>query len=211
VRRIVNDALEDGAFAFAAESWALWQQAYEPNRRDKREDADHDGIIDALDFCVRAADDGEARRACDARGRILQADADGDGVADADDPCPIEPGADGGCPSASAPGPTPPTGAPAPAPEPSPPPRAEWPDIDGRYLGEQEHGDDAAVVIGLEDYFKLPSVPYARRDADAFESWLRYTRRVPSDHIVRLDSGGVEYFEQAVTDAAAQAEAGGTV
>lgn len=47
---------------------------------------------------------------------------------------------------------------------------------------------DAAVVIGVEDYFALPDVPFAARDADAFQSFLIYSRGVPADRVQVLHS-----------------------
>ena len=45
---------------------------------------------------------------------------------------------------------------------------------------------DAAVVIGVEDYGYIPDVEFARRDADAFQAFLRATRGIPADRIRRV-------------------------
>lgn len=45
---------------------------------------------------------------------------------------------------------------------------------------------DAAVVVGIEDYAFLTDVPYAERDAEAFYSYLIYTRGVPLNRVTLL-------------------------
>lgn len=75
-----------------------------------------------------------------------------------------------------------------------------------------EHVSDYAVVIGIEDYFELPDVPYARRDAAVFGDLMTYTRRIPQDRI-RLLNGKAnrEQILKAVTEAGAATGPGGTV
>ncbi len=46
--------------------------------------------------------------------------------------------------------------------------------------------DDAAVVIGIEDYFALPDVPFAERDAQAVSDLLVYTLGVPGDRVEQM-------------------------
>lgn len=60
---------------------------------------------------------------------------------------------------------------------------------------------DAAVVIGLEDYAFLPDIPYARADAQVFADWLVYTRGVPADRVRLLTAGSVEDMRAAVAEA----------
>ncbi len=45
---------------------------------------------------------------------------------------------------------------------------------------------DAAVVIGIEDYVYLPNVPFARADAEAFHRFLTDTVGVPPERIKNL-------------------------
>lgn len=47
---------------------------------------------------------------------------------------------------------------------------------------------DAAVVVGVEDYADLQDVPFAARDAEAFRSFLVYTRGLPQDAVQTLVS-----------------------
>ncbi len=46
--------------------------------------------------------------------------------------------------------------------------------------------EDHAVVIGIEDYFALPDVPYAEADAGAWSDFFVYTRGVPSAQVTRV-------------------------
>lgn len=63
--------------------------------------------------------------------------------------------------------------------------------------------EDAAVVIGIEDYVDLPDVPFATADAQAVYDLLVYTRGIPPSQ-VRLLTGKVndEAIVAAVEDAA---------
>ncbi len=71
---------------------------------------------------------------------------------------------------------------------------------------------DAAVVIGVEDYWKLPRVPYALADAEAFYTWAVYTRGVPIQRIERLDNNpSAADIVAAVKRAGAATAAGGTI
>lgn len=70
---------------------------------------------------------------------------------------------------------------------------------------------DAAVVIGLEDYAFLPDIPYARADAQVFADWLVYTRGVPADRVRLLTAGSVEDMRSAVAEAREMAGSNGTV
>jgi len=88
---------------------------------------------------------------------------------------------------------------------------ADWPDIDEPARTGATAASDAAVVIGNEDYFKLPDVPYARRDAAAFFHFLLYTRGVPPQNIHRLDDADPAMIRAALSEAASRARPGGTV
>lgn len=84
------------------------------------------------------------------------------------------------------------------------------PDIDEPLRTGARADRDTAVVVGVEDYFKLPDVPYAARDARAFESWLVYTRGVPADRVTLLaDAPNREQILEAVERAAAVTPADG--
>jgi hypothetical protein len=63
--------------------------------------------------------------------------------------------------------------------------------------------DEAALVVGIEDYFVLPDVPHASRDAEAFAAFLRHTRGVPADRIRRLDRASREQILAALDELAA--------
>lgn len=93
---------------------------------------------------------------------------------------------------------------------PSPLPTA-LPSIDDRLPTGHRAPGDAAVVIGLEDYIFVPDVPYARRDAEAFYTFLLYTRGIPRDRIALLTSGSVEHIRKAVEEAGKSVSADGTV
>jgi len=70
---------------------------------------------------------------------------------------------------------------------------------------------DAAVVVGNEDYAYLPSVPYAGRDADAFQQLLIYTVGVPAERVRRLDAASREQILRAVEEARAEVGEDGTL
>jgi len=57
------------------------------------------------------------------------------------------------------------------------------PSIDTPVRTGMRSPDDAAVVIGIEEYFLLPDAPFAERDAQAFRDFLRYSRGIPADRI----------------------------
>ena len=64
----------------------------------------------------------------------------------------------------------------------------------GRYHEPLRAPDDAAVVIGIEDYAFLPDVPFAERDAQAVSDLLVYTIGVPADR-VRVLSGPLRWHD----------------
>jgi len=56
---------------------------------------------------------------------------------------------------------------------------AEWPDISQPLASEGGGSQDAAVVVGIEDYWRLTDIPGARESAAAWYQWLVKTRGVP--------------------------------
>lgn len=66
-----------------------------------------------------------------------------------------------------------------------------WPSIDEPVKGVAAHQKDGAVVIGVEDYFRLPDVPFAQRDANAFADWAKYTRGIPVDRVLSPPSNPI--------------------
>jgi hypothetical protein len=86
------------------------------------------------------------------------------------------------------------------------------PDIDEPVVTGHTASADAAVVIGIEDYFVLPDVPHATRDAAAAEATLRETVGVPPERIRVLTRGANrEQILAAVTSAGESVGPGGTV
>ena len=71
---------------------------------------------------------------------------------------------------------------------------------------------DAALVIGVEDYFMLPDVPHADADADAFRDFLIYTRGLPEGRVRRLGRGASrEQIEAAVQELGSSVGRDGTM
>jgi formylglycine-generating enzyme required for sulfatase activity len=79
-----------------------------------------------------------------------------------------------------------------------------WPDIDAPLRTGAKASQDAAVVIGNEDYQKITDVPYAGADAAAFRSFLLYTRGVPLSNLQVLSDASPKEMERAVQKAASQ-------
>lgn len=89
---------------------------------------------------------------------------------------------------------------------------AALPDLEEPLRTGASHPTDSAVVVGIEDYFVLPDVPYAQRDAELFYDFAVYTRGIPSDRVTLL-TGPVsrEKLVAALDAAGKQTRAGGTV
>jgi formylglycine-generating enzyme required for sulfatase activity len=85
------------------------------------------------------------------------------------------------------------------------------PPIDAPPVSGQKSPKDFAVVIANGDYATLNDVPYAGRDADAFEQWLLSTRGVPTLNLRRQNGATRKKLEDAVAGAAAEVPAGGTL
>jgi formylglycine-generating enzyme required for sulfatase activity len=73
----------------------------------------------------------------------------------------------------------------------------------------QRNPKDAAVVIGVENYTDVPDVPYARRDAEAFDGFARYTIGIPDERVTLLRDARAYEIKNAVKDAGARVGAGG--
>ncbi|MBT3223887.1 MAG: caspase family protein, partial [Proteobacteria bacterium] len=86
------------------------------------------------------------------------------------------------------------------------------PEVDKPLKTGARNGDDAAVVIGIEDYAFVADVPYATRDAQAVYDYLIYTRGVPSSQVRLLNQGASrELILEAVTEAGKQVSDNGVV
>jgi len=89
---------------------------------------------------------------------------------------------------------------------------AGYPSIDEPLKTGNKAAADTAVVIGVEEYFRLPTVPHARRDAGAVYNFLVYTRGIPTERVHLLERDGTrESMLAAVDSAVEQVEPGGTV
>jgi len=63
---------------------------------------------------------------------------------------------------------------------------APFPTHDAPFKSGARSTDDAAVIVGIEDYFVLPDVPHAERDAQAVEDLFIYSLGIPSDRVDRV-------------------------
>jgi formylglycine-generating enzyme required for sulfatase activity len=86
-----------------------------------------------------------------------------------------------------------------------------WPDIDAPLRTGASAPNDAAVVIGNEDYAYIGDVPFAGADADAMRAFLLYTRGVPQSRVQVLDNASPLEMEKAVEQAASEVGRGGTL
>ncbi len=78
--------------------------------------------------------------------------------------------------------------------------------------GRDPHPSDAAVVVGIEDYFVLPDAPGAVADAGAVKDYLLRTRGVPEDKVTVITDGANRERILAAAEAAGKlAGSGGTV
>ncbi len=89
---------------------------------------------------------------------------------------------------------------------------AALPELDQPHRTGASNLADAAVVVGIEDYFVLPDVPYAVRDAQVFYDFALYTRGIPSDRVTLLTGPvSLEQLTAALQAAGGSTRAGGTV
>jgi hypothetical protein len=80
---------------------------------------------------------------------------------------------------------------------------AGLPDIDKPHRTSARAPGDAAVVIGIDDYLRIPNVPHASEDARAFADTLVYTIGIPQANVTRLENeGSREQIIAAVREAA---------
>ena len=88
-----------------------------------------------------------------------------------------------------------------------------WPDLsqDLEKLGGGE--EDAAVVVGIEDYGYLPDIPGATRNSLAWYQYLTKVRGVPGTRVFLLENAEAtaSKIQRAVRDAAAKVRPGGTL
>jgi formylglycine-generating enzyme required for sulfatase activity len=92
------------------------------------------------------------------------------------------------------------------------PPR--WPTLAEPPSGAPGGGKaDAAVIVGVEDYDPLPDVPGAVANANAWETWLERTRKVPGERIrvLRDKQGTNSKIKAALEGAAKDVQRGGTL
>jgi hypothetical protein len=83
------------------------------------------------------------------------------------------------------------------------------PDIDKRLVTGSKATGDAAVIIGIEEYYTLPSVPYAAGDAQTMYNTMLYARGVPIENIQMLQQPNREEILNAVETAAEAVQPGG--
>ncbi|MCK6573455.1 SUMF1/EgtB/PvdO family nonheme iron enzyme [Myxococcota bacterium] len=91
---------------------------------------------------------------------------------------------------------------------------ARWPTLAEPPAGAAGGGKaDAAVIVGVEDYAFLPDVPGAVANANAWETWLERTRKVPGERIrvLRNEQGTNSKIKAALEGAAKDVQRGGTL
>jgi len=90
---------------------------------------------------------------------------------------------------------------------------ASWPDLSSpaRAIGGGEH--DAAVVVGVEDYLRVPGVPGAKSNAKLWYQYLTETRGAPVQNVKLLinDDATREEILSATRKAASRVQPGGTL
>ncbi len=86
-----------------------------------------------------------------------------------------------------------------------------WPSVDTPPRSGTHVVDDAALVVGVENYMTLPTTPYARRDADAVATWLLTTRGLPASHVVRVLDPSQAELDRALAQAASRLGPTGTL
>lgn len=85
-----------------------------------------------------------------------------------------------------------------------------WPELQAtRQTGGGEK--DAALIIGVEDYIFLPDVPGATANADAWETWLLQSRKVPFVVTLRNSEATKARILSNVRAAATEVKKGGTL
>jgi hypothetical protein len=89
--------------------------------------------------------------------------------------------------------------------------RTDLPSLDKPLRTGARRPQDAALVIGLENYPFATPVPHAARDAQAFADHLRYTVGVPDSRIEVLTAGSIEALRDAARRVAQRTSKGGTL
>jgi hypothetical protein len=118
------------------------------------------------------------------------------------------------CAASAPPGPT----VPAPPPSASPPatttrPAWPWPALDRPAHVAAEGGDDAAVIVGIENYSHVTGIPGATKNAADWYRFFVEDRKIPVERVklVTNAEGDREHILDAVKKAAAAARPEGTL
>ncbi len=88
-----------------------------------------------------------------------------------------------------------------------------WPPIDDPVAAVGGGDKDAAVIVGVSEYYKLPPIAGAADNARAWQNYLLRVRQVPSSKVSTLTDASAtkERIMAAATDAANDVKAGGTL
>lgn len=88
----------------------------------------------------------------------------------------------------------------------------EWPDLSTAATEEGGGDKDAAVIIGIEVYDKLPPIPGAVQNAEDWYTYLTKTKKLPvsSVKLLRDDEGTREKLLKYIEEKAGQVKSGGT-
>lgn len=88
-----------------------------------------------------------------------------------------------------------------------------WPDLSAPPAGGGDGRNDAAVLIGIEDYAFLDDIPGAGKNIDDWEGWLLRTRGVPASAVVTLRDRDAQSFQirKAIETARSTVRSGGTL
>jgi hypothetical protein len=88
-----------------------------------------------------------------------------------------------------------------------------WPPIDDAIAATGGGENDAAVVVGVSNYYKLPKIDGAADNASAWAQYLMQVRKVPSSRVVTLrdDDATRERILSSARTMASQVKPGGTL
>jgi len=88
-----------------------------------------------------------------------------------------------------------------------------WPDLSSVSTGTGGGQNDAAVIVGIENYVALEKIPGARQNADDWQTYLTESRGVPPERVslLRDNEATLESLREYVRKAASEAETGGTL
>ncbi len=76
---------------------------------------------------------------------------------------------------------------------------SEPPIVEPSPLGDIKNRRDAAIVIGNENYYRLPQAVYAYNDASAMHAFMQNTRRVSSYRMTYIQNGKQEELNKALS------------